>query len=61
MAVLRLDDLVGVFAVVCEVTWSAELSARHGLHQRRFRIWIEEETAIHIRRRSPRRPYSDVR
>jgi hypothetical protein len=28
MAVLRPDDLVGVSAVVCEVTWSAELSAR---------------------------------
>lgn len=55
MAVLRLDDLVRVIAVMCEVTWSAELFARHGLHQRRFRRQIEGGH----RRHKGRRPLGD--
>jgi hypothetical protein len=44
--VLGLYDLVGVFAVVCEVARSAQLCAGHGLHQRPFRLWIEEDRRV---------------
>ena len=39
VGVLRLDDLVGVVAVMDEVTRSTELSARHALHLSLLSCW----------------------
>jgi hypothetical protein len=45
MPILCLDDLVRVVTVMCEVTRSTQLPARHRLHLRRLPGRIERDTA----------------
>jgi hypothetical protein len=44
MPILCLDDLVRIVTVMCEVTRSTQLSARHRLHLRRIPRRIERDT-----------------
>jgi len=55
MPILRLDDLVRIVTVMCEVTRSTQLSARHRLHLRRLRRRIERDTT----REKGRAPVAD--
>ncbi len=55
MPILCLDDLVRIVTVMCEVTRSTQLSARHRLHLHRFPRRIERDTT----RENGRAPVAD--